>query len=94
MKRGLVVLVAVLAVRLGVPAWYGRMANDDDLQRGLSAELVRFETNESAKPAKDRFSGEWAMVTHQMAALGLAQAVLAHPELNSAYGPTLRKAAS
>ena len=93
MKRGLVVLVAVLAVRLGAPAWYGRMANDDELQRGLSAEVMRFETTESEKPAKDRYSGEWALVTHQMAALGLAQAVLAHPELKSAYGPTLRKAA-
>jgi len=85
--------MAVLAVRVGAPAWYGRDAEDEELLRGLSAELLRFERADAAKPAEDRFSGEWALVTHQMTALGLAQRVLAHPESKSAYGPTLRTAA-
>ena len=101
MKRAIVVLVALSAVRLGAPGWYGRDAaawldGDAEVVRGLSTELVGFETADSATRAthpEDRFAGEWALVTHQMTALGLAQVVLAHPEWKAAYGPTLRTAA-
>jgi hypothetical protein len=100
-QRGILVLVAIGAVRLGAASWYGRDAaawldGDEDVVRGLSAELVAFETADSATRAthpENRFAGEWALVTHQMTALGLAQVVLAHPEWKSAYAPTLRTAA-
>jgi hypothetical protein len=36
-----------------------------------------------------RFDGEWALVTDQMAVLGLGQVVLAHPELAERYLPVL-----
>jgi hypothetical protein len=36
-----------------------------------------------------RFDGEWAMGTHQMSALGLAQVALAHPELRTRYLPAI-----
>ena len=101
MKRAFVVLVAIGAVRLGAASWYGREAGawldgDEEVVRGLSAELVGFEaadTKTRATHPEDRFAGEWALVTHQMTALGLAQVVLAHPEWKSAYAPTLRTAA-
>ena len=101
MKRAIIVLVAVGAVRWGAASWYGREAaawldGDEEVVRGLSAELVGFETADTQTRAthpEDRFAGEWALVTHQMTALGLAQVVLAHPEWKSAYAPTLRTAA-
>lgn len=101
MKRALVVLVAIGATRLGAAAWYGREASafldgDEEVLRALCAEMVNFENADSATRASDpanRFAGEWALVTHQMTALGLAQVVLAHPEWKSAYAPTIRIAA-
>ena len=36
-----------------------------------------------------RFDGEWALGTYQMAALGLSQVVLAHPELHEELRPAL-----
>lgn len=36
-----------------------------------------------------RFDGEWVLGTHQMAALGLAQLVHAHPELHARYLPAI-----
>src|SRR5262249_25536619 len=44
-------------------------------------------------PAQDRFAGEWALVTHQMTALGLAQLCLAHPEWKERYAPEVTRAA-
>jgi hypothetical protein len=105
MKRTLLrvvaVLIAISAVRLGAAAWYGRDASawldhDDDVARGLANELVGFETTDTATRAthpENRFAGEWALVTHQMTALGLAQIVLTHPEWKSTYAPTMRTAA-
>ena len=94
-------LVAIGATRLGAAAWYGREAKawldgDEQVVRALSAEMVGFETADTATRATDpenRFAGEWALVTHQMTSLGLAQVVLAHPEWKSAYAPTVRTAA-
>ena len=93
--------IAIGATRIGAPVWYGREANawldgDEQVVRALSAELVGFETADSATraaDAKNRFAGEWALVTHQMTALGLAQVILAHPEWKSAYAATMRTAA-
>ncbi len=100
-QRGVVVLIALGTVRWGAAAWYGRdstawLDDDETVVRGLSAELVEFERADAATRATDpenRFAGEWALVTHQMTALGLAQVVLAHPQWKRAYAPTLRTAA-
>jgi len=89
-----------LGLRLGVPAWCGRDAprwydGDPALQRAFAAELVEFEAHDSAdrKAHTNRFAGEWALVTHQMVALGLAQLCLAHPAWKSEYAPVAKQAA-
>ncbi|MEO7094121.1 MAG: hypothetical protein ABI175_12780 [Polyangiales bacterium] len=67
------------------------------MQRGLAEDLVAFEARDDARrlvPAADRFAGEWALVTHQMAALGLAQLCLAHPEWKDRYAPVITRAAA
>ncbi len=101
MKRALGVLIALAATRLGAPAWYGIEATswldgDEQVVRALAAEMVGFETADTATRATDpqnRFAGEWALVTHQMTALGLAQVILAHPDWKTTYAPTMRTAA-
>jgi len=83
--------------------WCGRDApaflrGEIGVQRALAEELVAFEERDDrarspgAAPG-DRFAGEWALVTHQMAALGLAEVCLAHPELLPRYGPVIARAA-
>lgn len=47
----------------------------------------------AAAKSKNRFVGEWALVTHQMTALGLAQLCLSHPEWKAHLLPTLTRAA-
>lgn len=99
--RVVAVLIAIGTVRLGAATWYGRDAaawldDEDEVTRGLANELVGFEATDTATRAthpENRFAGEWALVTHQMTALGLAQIVLAHPEWKSSYAPTMRIAA-
>ena len=100
-QRGFGVAIALGAVRFGAAAWYGQdsaawLDGDETVVRGLAAELVEFERADSVTRAthpENRFAGEWALVTHQMTALGLAQVMLAHPEWKGAYAPTLRTAA-
>lgn len=93
--------LALAAVRF-LPAWWcGRDAQawleaDAATQRRLAEELVRFEADDDGarrRPAANRFAGEWALVTHQMTALGLAQLCLAHPEWRVEYGPIVTRAA-
>jgi hypothetical protein len=77
------------------PAW---LAGDARTQVKLAEELVAFEAADDASraaqtPAKDRFTGEWALVTHQMVALGLGQHCLAHPEDKARYLPVITRAA-
>jgi hypothetical protein len=101
MKRALAVLLAIGAVRIGAPQWYGSKANaffdgEPTAVRGFSASLVEFEREDTATRAQhpeNRYAGEWALVTHQMAALGLGQVVLANPQWKGDYGPSLRLAA-
>jgi len=90
-------------VRLGVPWWCGRDADrwfrgDASLQRELAQELVAFEAEDAEDVAPthagDRFTGEWALVTHQMTALGLAQLCLAHPSWRAELAPTVTAAAA
>ena len=98
----LVALGVALVVARGFPALLcGRDAaswlrDDPRLQQALADELVAFETRDDGirrVPAADRFAGEWALVTHQMVALGLAQLCLAHPEWRERYVPVLSRAA-
>ncbi len=82
-----------------VPAWWcGRAASDwaagdARVQSRLAEGLIAFETRER-RNTTNRFVGEWALVTHQMTALGLAQVALAHPELRPRYAPIVTKAAT
>ena len=100
--RAIAVACACAAVRLAVPWWCGRDADrwfrgDAELQHALAQELIAFEASDDARaPAvpRDRFTGEWALVTHQMIALGLAQLCLAHPAWRAALAPVATKAAA
>jgi hypothetical protein len=79
---------AMLGVRAG-PLWAG----DRDAQEMLAYEVVAYEER-GVSPASfhtgsARFDGEWALVTHVSAVLGIGQIVLAHPELTQRYRPAL-----
>ena len=95
-------LVAGLAVaRLAVPWWCGRDASawfdgDAETQWRLARELVAFEASDDDARAHgdSRFEGEWALVTHQMIALGLAQLCLSHPTWAPIFAPTATRAAA
>jgi hypothetical protein len=99
--RAVCTLVAIAVVRWAAPAWFGQQAEawyrgDEEHVRALAAEQVRFEAEDSALRSRDpdnRYVGEWALVTHQMTALGLGQMILAHPAWKSAYATTMREAA-
>src|SRR5436309_548369 len=99
--RAIAIACACTIVRFAVPWWCGRDASawyldEPALQRDLADSLVAFEHADDAAhiaPAGDRFAGEWALVTHQMIALGLAQLVLAHPDWRDALAPTATLAA-
>lgn len=99
-------LATVAALVLGflrfAPAAYcGRDAfrwfkGEEALQLDLARHLIRFETEDDGRAAErsgSRFVGEWALVTHQMTALGLAQIALAHPEHKGELLPTITSAA-
>jgi hypothetical protein len=102
-RRAIALAVAILVARFVPPLWCGRDASawlrgDRSHQDALASELVQFEARDDArrgpeKPAKNRFAGEWALVTHQMTALGLAQLCLARPELRERYAPVVTRAA-
>ena len=92
--------LALVAVRLITPWWCGLDAHrwysgDTAQQMRLAREVIAFEAGDDARPgpASNRFAGEWALVTHQMTALGLAQLCLAHPELREQLAPEITRAA-
>lgn len=94
-------LVAILVGRCFPSLFCGRDAEawrrgDPDVQKALAEELVAFEARDDMQrrtPSENRFAGEWALVTHQMTALGLAQLCLAHPEWKARYVSVLSRAA-
>jgi hypothetical protein len=68
------------------------------VQIALANDLVAFEARDDARrgsPTRsdNRFAGEWALVTHQMTALGLAQVCLAHPTQERRLVPVITSAA-
>ncbi|MEO7331805.1 MAG: hypothetical protein ABI193_24730 [Minicystis sp.] len=101
--RAIPILVALLAGALLPGWWCGRDAAawfdaDPETQSHLAEALIAFEAADdtsraSVAPAGDRFAGEWALVTHQMVALGLAQLCLARSVECPRYLPTLTRAA-
>lgn len=104
LRRLLALAAALVAMRVLTPAWCGRDAaawrrGDPELQHALAEELVRFEARDDASrgaavPSASRFAGEWALVTHQMTALGLAQLCLAHPSWKARYATVITRAAT
>ena len=100
LARAIAFACAVASVRIVAPLWCGRdasawLAHDADFERGLADELVAFEAADTRhEPSPDRFTGEWALVTHQMTALGLAQLCLAHPDWRAELAPVVTAAAA
>jgi hypothetical protein len=101
--RALALGCALVAVRLFAPWWCGRdasawMRGDETVQRQLADELIAFEAaddRQRTRPASDnRFAGEWALVTHQMIALGLAQLCLSRPDWKPRLAPLVTAAAA
>jgi len=98
----IVAIIVALAVVRFFPAYLcGRDAEawlrgDPELVLALAEELVFFEVRDDAQrrtPSENRFAGEWALVTHQMTALGLSQICLSHPAMKDRYVPVLSRAA-
>lgn len=71
--------------------------DDAEAQVALAAEVQSFVDSGVAASAfhtgSPRFDGEWAFGTFTMAALGLGQVALHHPEQTAKYIPTLEKCA-
>ncbi|MBW2522928.1 MAG: hypothetical protein JRI23_02070 [Deltaproteobacteria bacterium] len=103
LRRSIALVVALVASRLVAPWWCGRHAEgwyqgDPDLQRALAEEMVAFEEEDDRSASKtapgNRFAGEWALVTHQMTAIGLAQLCLARSAWCPRYAPVATRAAA
>lgn len=64
----------------------------DPIARAVAADVARDTGVGTFHTGSARFDGEWALVTSQMAALGLSQVIVAHPERRARYLPPLRLA--
>ena len=79
-----------LLVGTSADAW-----TDDELDTAralgdaVSEDVTSGVTTTAFHTGSARFDGEWAMGTHQMAVLGLAQISLRHPELADRYRPAI-----
>lgn len=102
LRRLVALALGLLASRVVAPSWCGRDAaalyrGDPALQDALAAEMVAFEARDDARhdpeTGQSRYAGEWALVTHQMVALGLAQICRARPERCPSLIPTITDAA-
>lgn len=97
--RVLLVITSVAAWASAAPRWIaGRGADalfdgDAEAQGALAREVAAYVASDGAAKAlhtgSSRFDGEWTLVTYQMAALGLGQIALAHPELRAAHLPSI-----
>lgn len=100
--RFVVTLACVLALASVLPrSLVGREADalfdgdaavQDALARAVAADVMRDTGGGAFHTGSTRFDGEWALVTSQMAALGLSQVIVAHPELRARHLPALRLA--
>ena len=59
------------------------------LARGVVEDLEAGVSTATFHTGSPRFDGEWTLGTYQMAALGLTQIVLAHPELRAELAPSI-----
>jgi hypothetical protein len=102
MRQRLVTLLCVLGSASTLPRHLvGREAdalfdNHSATQEGLAREVAAYVARDvdtgTFHTGSTRFDGEWALVTHQMAALGFAQMIRAHPTLRARYVPAIRRA--
>lgn len=88
--------VAVVPRAAASPGAGALYAGDLDAQDALARNVAAYVT--SGKTAaihlgSARYSGEWRLVSDQMAILGLGQVVLAHPALRARYAPVMQRAA-
>jgi hypothetical protein len=95
---GAAVVVAAAAV---VPGWWcgreaddfyrGQAARQDPLARTVIAWVERGVTAGDFRTGDERFNGEWLFGTYQMAALGLMQMALEHPDRRAQYLPAAER---
>ena len=94
LAAGIVAAVAALVPRVwcgaGAAALYdGDVEAQEALAREVAAYVGAGVSTGSFSTGSARFDGEWTVVTHQMAALGLGQIVLAHPERRAEHLPVI-----
>lgn len=93
--RAAALLACAATVPRLVAGWPVSGLWEDDLaaQDAAAREVAAYATSGVAASAfhtgSARFDGEWAFGTFTMAALGLGQVILAHPERRDAYVPAL-----
>ncbi len=102
--RAIAALAIAAALAAIVPrAWCGRragplfdgdLAAQDALARAVAADVGPGAAPAALRTGSARFDGEWAVVTSQMAALGLAQVALAHRERREVYVPAIEACAA
>ena len=104
MRHAVPLLIALLTPALLVPRWWcGRQA--DGLYEGRAEDVIPLARSvaqwvesgvdtERFGTGSERFDGEWAFGTYQMAVLGLGQVLLEHPRLDDELGPAMDAAAA
>lgn len=104
-SRRLVPLLCAVATTATFPRWWcardaDALADGDDAVRlAMAREAIELERaddqqREGHAPSADRYAGEWALVTHQMNALGLAQLSIDRPEWRGTFAPAATRAAA
>lgn len=86
------VLPRQLAGRDAAPFYEGRAEPRNALARSVALAIRGGVTTSAFHTGNARFDGEWAFGTHQMAALGLAQTMLADPSMRAVLPDDLRRA--
>ncbi len=101
-RVALFALMVIACATFAPRAWCGRGASallrgDREAQEPLAravAHHIQSGVGASAfHTGSARFDGEWALATHQMAALGLMQVALGHPELRADLVPAVETCA-
>src|SRR4029079_4059800 len=77
------------AGRDGEALFEGDPAIQTTLARGVVEDLEAGVSTATFHTGSPRFDGEWTLGTYQMAAIGLAQVVLAPPELKDELAPSI-----